>query len=201
MADRAGEPRPGVQLPPLDQPYLDPVARGAGDALAALVLAEEVWVHRRVGTPALLTEEIVRRQVSVDFAVPAALRSALLVGEGQAVVPVALLRKQILRNFDLRNEAEEAVSVLARDHTTLLAGAALLAQASDPVRDLAPELAGRLPRVVRAPAAPRGGPPRAGAPRPAARRRALAGRGARPRPAGGAGGRRGARPSRRGGAR
>src|SRR3954462_1349362 len=68
MADRAGGAPPGVQLPPLDQPYLDAVARGAGDALAALVLAEEAWVHRRVETLDVLSEEIVRRQVSVDFA-------------------------------------------------------------------------------------------------------------------------------------
>ena len=156
MADRAGERRPGVQLPALDQPYLDAVARGAGDALAALVLAEESWVHRRVETLDVLSEEIARRQVSVDFALPDALRPALRVGEGQAVVPVALLRKQILRNFDLRNEAEEAVSVLARDHTALLAGAALLAQASDAVRDLGPGLAGRLLAVVRSPDATSG---------------------------------------------
>ena len=156
MADRAGERRPGVQLPALDQPYLDAVARGAGDALAALVLAEESWVHRRVETLDVLSEEIARRQVSVDFALPDALRPALRVGEGQAVVPVALLRKQILRNFDLRNEAEEAVSVLARDHTGLLTGAALLAQASDAVRDLGPGLAGRLLAVVRSPDATSG---------------------------------------------
>src|SRR3954452_16801637 len=156
MADRAGEPRPGVQLPPLDQPYLDAVARGAGDALAALLLAEEAWVHRRVETLDVLSDEIVRRQMSVDFALPAPLRPALRVGEEQAIVPLALMRKQILRNFDLRNEAEEAVSVLARDHTTLLAGAALLAQASDAVRALAPELAGRLLAVVRSPDAARG---------------------------------------------
>src|SRR4051794_11943313 len=151
MADRAGEPRPGVQLLPLDQPYLDAVARGAGDALAALLLAEEAWVHRRVETLDVPSEEIVRRRVSVDLALPAVLRPALRVGEGQALVPLALLRKQILRNFDLRNEAEEAVPVLARDHTTLLAGAALLAQASDAVRDLGSELAGRLLAVVRSP--------------------------------------------------
>src|SRR6185436_9185926 len=156
MADRAGERRPGVQLPALDQPYLDAVARGAGDALAALVLAEESWVHRRVETLDVLSEEIARRQVSVDFALPDALRPALRVGEGQAVVPVALLRKQILRNFDMRNEAEEAVSVLTRDHTTLLAGAALLAQASDAVRELGPGLAGRLLAVVRSPDATSG---------------------------------------------
>ena len=58
MADRAGEPRPGVQLPAPDQPYLDAVARGAGDALAALVLAEEAWVHRRVETLDVLSEEL-----------------------------------------------------------------------------------------------------------------------------------------------
>ncbi|HWT21865.1 MAG TPA: hypothetical protein VN213_00005, partial [Solirubrobacteraceae bacterium] len=138
-----------MELPALDQPYLDAVARGAGDALAALILAEEAWVHRRVETLDVLSAEIARRQVSVDFAVPAALRPALAVGEGQAIVPLAVLRKQILRHFDLRDEGEEAVPVLARDHTTLLAGAALLAQASDAVPDLGPELAARLLGVVR----------------------------------------------------
>src|SRR3954449_7111596 len=144
MADRAGEPRGGVQLPALNQPYLDAVARGAGDALAALLLAEEAWVHRRVETLDVLSDEIVRRQMSVDFALPAPLRPALRVGEEQAVVPLALMRKQILRNFDLRNEAEEAVPVLARDHTTLLAGAAVLAQGSEAVRAVRAGRGGRV---------------------------------------------------------
>jgi hypothetical protein len=95
--------------------------------------------------------EVGRRQVSVDFTLPAALRPALAVGEGQGIVPLAVLRKQILRNFDMRDEAGEAVPVAARDHTALLAGAALLAQASDAVSALGPELAGRLLAVVRAP--------------------------------------------------
>jgi hypothetical protein len=140
--------RPGAEA--LDRPYLDAIARGAGDALAALVLAEEAWVHRRVETLDILSAELARRQMSVDFAVPSALRPALHVGEAQGLVPLAMLRKQLLRHFDLRDEHDEPVPVVAGDHTALLAGAALLAQASDAVPDLGPELAGRLLDVVRA---------------------------------------------------
>ena len=114
-----------MELPGLDQPYRDAIGRGAGDALAALLLAEEAWVHRRVETLDVVSAEVVRRQVSVDFTLPGPLRPALEVGEGQCLVPLAVLRKQILRHFDLRDEAEEAVPVVARDHTMLLAGAAL----------------------------------------------------------------------------
>jgi hypothetical protein len=140
-----------VDLPGLDQPYHDAIERGAGDALAALLLAEEAWVHRRVETLDVVSAEVVRRQVSVDFALPGPLRAALQVGEGQCLVPLALLRKQILRHFDLRNEAEEPVPVLARDHTMLLAGAALLSQAADALPGLHPALTGLLLDVVRAP--------------------------------------------------
>jgi hypothetical protein len=140
-----------VQLSGLDQPYLDAVARGAGDALAALVLAEEAWVHRRVETLDVVSAEIARRQVSVDFALPEELRTALRLGEGQCLVPVAVLRKEILRHFDLRDERDEVVPVVVRDHTTVLAGAALLSQAGDAVPGLRAETAGRLLDVVRAP--------------------------------------------------
>ena len=119
--------------------------------MAALLLAEETWVHRRVETLDVISAEVVRRQVSVDFTLPGPLRTALSVGEGQCVVPLAVLGKQILRHFDLRDAAEEAVPVVARDHTGLLAGAALLAQAADAVPGLRPELAGRLLAVVQAP--------------------------------------------------
>ena len=108
-------------------------------------------MHRRVETLDVISAEVVRRQVSVDFALPGPLRAALSVGEGQCVVPLAVLGKQILRHFDLRDAAEEAVPVVARDHTALLAGAALLAQAADAVPGLRPELAGRLLAVVQAP--------------------------------------------------
>jgi hypothetical protein len=120
-----------VDVPGLDRPYLDAVARGAGDALAALLLREEAWVHRRVETLDVLSAEFVRRQVSVDFAVPDGLRPALRLAGGQCLVPLAVLRKEILRHFDLRDGADEVVPVLTRDQTMLLAGAALLAKAGD----------------------------------------------------------------------
>ena len=120
----------------------------------------------------LLSAEIVRRQVSVDFALPAALRRALRVGEGQCGRRRSrCCASRSCATSTCANEAEEAVPVLARDHTTLLVGAALLAQASDAV------------------ARPR----RRSSPGGCSRSCARPTRSTRPRAAGGAGGRRGAR--------
>jgi len=96
MADRAGERRPGVQLPALDQPYLDAVARGAGDALAALVLAEESWVHRRVETLDVLSEEIVRPEGTERLALP-----VIVAREREVALKLAVLSPETQRELTI----------------------------------------------------------------------------------------------------
>jgi hypothetical protein len=139
-----------VELPLPSEPYVEAIGRGAGDALAGLLLAQDLWVHRRVETLDVRSTEMMRRQVSLDFTLPAPLRDALRVGV-QWVVPVATLRKQRLRNFDLRDEADQAVPALSRIQNSLLGGAALLSQVSDLLREPPPELVERLLAIVRAP--------------------------------------------------
>lgn len=71
-----------------------------GLATLELLTNEQAWVHRRVETIDLLRRELVRRQVTVEFTVPEHLRDELRVGaEGPWCVPIAILKKQPLRNF------------------------------------------------------------------------------------------------------
>ena len=78
-------------------------------ALACLELLtdEARWIHRRVETIDLLAQELVRRQVSVDFTLPQRLLDDLRIAAGGPwCVPLAILEKRPLRNFDLREDDE-----------------------------------------------------------------------------------------------
>jgi hypothetical protein len=78
-------------------------------ALACLELLtnEPRWIHRRVETIDLLAQELVRRQVSVDLTLPESLHDDLRIGAGGPwCVPIAILQKRPLRNFDLRENDE-----------------------------------------------------------------------------------------------
>jgi hypothetical protein len=102
------------------------LASAAGPACFVLLGAEREWVHRRVEQVDLLTTELVRREVSVDFTVPEPLRALLaLPGTSQAVVPLATVRKVVLRRLDLRDEDGRAVPVLGRAHNALVAREAM----------------------------------------------------------------------------
>lgn len=109
--------------------YAALVARGAGDALADLVLHQAGWIHRRVETIDVLSAEIASRRVSVDLTVPAELLDSLRLPGGECLVPVATLRKAKLRNFDARAEDRAALPVVTRRDTALLASAAVASQA------------------------------------------------------------------------
>ncbi len=102
------------------------LAERAGPACFELLGAERAWVHRRVEQVDLLTTELVRRDVSVDFTVPRPLRERLaLPGTAQSVVPLATVRKVVLRRFDVRDEDGRAVPVLGRAHNALVAREAM----------------------------------------------------------------------------
>jgi hypothetical protein len=129
-------------------------AATVGAAFVPLVLAPAAWTHRRVETVDVLTFEIVRRRMSVDFTVPAELRDQLAIrGMDQSLVPLATLRKQPLRHFDLRDEGGRAVPVLGREHNGTLAWAVLLWAASnvENVDELSPDIVGRLGLIANAP--------------------------------------------------
>jgi hypothetical protein len=69
-------------------------------AYGALVENQNKWVHRRVESIEIVDERIVRRRISVDFT-PAALPGL----PRAKFAPIALLSKQVLSRFDLRDEA------------------------------------------------------------------------------------------------
>jgi hypothetical protein len=109
-------------------------------ALACLQLLSEEsrWIHRRVETVDLLAQELVRRQVSVDFTLPEPLLGDLRIGDdGPWCVPIAILEKRPLRNFDLREHDEWRPILGASSGGPIAAGvvtaAARLAVAPDPL--------------------------------------------------------------------
>ncbi len=122
-------------------------------ALACLQLLsdEPRWIHRRVETVDLLAQELVHRQVSVDFTLPAPLYDDLRIGPaGPWCAPIAVLEKRPLRNFDLREHDEWRSILGASSGGPIAAGvvtaAAQLAVAPD---TLDPDVAGLLERIAR----------------------------------------------------
>jgi len=100
-------------------------------ALACLqLLSDEArWIHRRVETVDLLAQELVRRQVTVEFTLPEPLLDELRIGaDGPWCVPIAILEKQPLRHFDLL-EDDEWRPILGREHNGPIASALVLAAA------------------------------------------------------------------------
>jgi hypothetical protein len=87
---------------------------------AALLTRQAAWRHRRVETITVLSHEQVRRSVSVDFTVPAEHRADLRLSEHEWIVPLALLAKRPLVNFDLRSEDESSVPLLRSEETQVV---------------------------------------------------------------------------------
>src|SRR4051794_32620151 len=66
------------------------------------------WINRRVERIELVDDETIRRQVSVDFTLP-----AWLADDGATVyVPVAVLRRRALTNFDVWQEDARTLPIL-----------------------------------------------------------------------------------------
>ena len=90
-------------------------------AAEALLRHQGMWRHRRVETLTVLSHEQVRRAVSVDFTVPGEYREDLQFSDaGEGVVPLALLAKQPLVHFDLRNEEGHSVPLLTSRQNALI---------------------------------------------------------------------------------
>src|SRR5689334_14832129 len=88
---------------------------------AALLTRQAAWRHRRVETITVLSHEQVRRSVSVDFTVPAEHREDLRLSASEWIVPLALLAKRPLANFDLRMEDAGTVPLLRSEETQVVA--------------------------------------------------------------------------------
>jgi hypothetical protein len=86
-----------------------------GYACYGLLLSENRWVHRRGETISILSHEFAHRSVSVDFTVPEVFHPLLRLPRRQEwLVPIGVLRKHPLRNFDLRDEAGASVPLVER---------------------------------------------------------------------------------------
>ncbi|HEV3400546.1 MAG TPA: hypothetical protein VG078_01895 [Acidimicrobiales bacterium] len=90
------------------------------------------WVHRRVETVSFRDDRWAVRRVSVDLTVPSDQGGAFGDGDGMLVPLTFLRQRQVLRNFDCRDGAGNALPVLtraenARVHRDMLLEAAWLA--------------------------------------------------------------------------
>lgn len=122
-----------------------------GLACLQLLSDEPRWIHRRVETVDLLTQELVRRQISVDFTLPEPLLDDLRIGDdGPWCAPIAILEKRPLRNFDLR-EHDESRSILGASTGGPIAAAVVTAAAQLAIapHTLDPDVASLLTRIAR----------------------------------------------------
>jgi len=87
---------------------------------AALLTRQAAWRHRRVESISVLSHEVIRRSVSVDFTVPREHRDELSLGDGQWIVPLAVLDKRMLVHFDLMGENRYALPLMRSDEVQLV---------------------------------------------------------------------------------
>src|SRR5262249_23446535 len=79
-----------------------------------------LWVHRRVETMHLIDSRTIRRRVSVDLSVP---DIAPLISDtrSRVLLPITLLEKRVMTNFDARDEDMRPVPVLTTEQNGRLA--------------------------------------------------------------------------------
>ena len=132
-ADASGPPR---RLSRVVQPTPDFVE--AGSACAELIANPKTWINRRVETVEMLSREETRRRVSIDFTLSERQRAKLTTRHG-LTVPISVLTKRPLRNFDLRDEDEGARPILGSADNRELALIALVRAARDALGDPPPD--------------------------------------------------------------
>jgi hypothetical protein len=86
--------------------------RECGLRLLGLVLSSAAWVHRRVESVSFRDHRTVRRRVSVDFSVPEVAPFLTINRTDYRLVPITIMRRKSLINFDLRDEADRSVPLL-----------------------------------------------------------------------------------------
>lgn len=85
------------------------------------------WVHRRVEQIEFLDDRSVRRKVSVDIELPSNEPEREVAGKPMDLVPLALLRKEPLVGFDLRDENGGTVPLLTRQQNAFVSWSLLAA--------------------------------------------------------------------------
>jgi hypothetical protein len=110
----------------------DPRIALAGAELLALIRDWPAWTHRRVEHVTFLEEDLVRRRISVDLTVPGRAPAGWggVGGPGSRLLPLGLLRKGRLAQFDLRREGGEAVPLATSTQNGPLSVEVLAAAAS-----------------------------------------------------------------------
>ena len=119
--------------------HLDPLC---GAALAESTLGKHAWMFRKVDSVRLMEGQVGRRRISMDVLPPPDPRMAYVPGErrhpsidavqGSVMVPLALMKKQPLRNFDVRAADGRPLSVLGRMENAQLAASAFLSETTVP---------------------------------------------------------------------
>jgi hypothetical protein len=91
-----------------------------------------LWIHRRVESVTFVDDTTVRRQMSIDFTLPTQLGFLRPPSGSDAVfVPLALLKKRKLKNFDVWDEAGKKLPVLTTRENGEIAGCYLVAFATE----------------------------------------------------------------------
>jgi hypothetical protein len=98
-----------------------------------LLLQPKHWINRKVETIEFVDDRRVRRHVSVDFTLPdlEGLPVQAASGRPLAFVPLVQLRKQVLRRFDIFDEAGAAVPMLTAQQNGRIARRLLRQLAGD----------------------------------------------------------------------
>jgi hypothetical protein len=104
-------------------------ATALGRIAATLLFDEPSWVHRRKETVRILDDTWFRRQISVDYEIPANVASHRTSRDGAPLyaVPMTLMRKSPPEyvNFDMRDQANAATALMTREQNALISLEAL----------------------------------------------------------------------------
>lgn len=98
-------------------------ANELGRAVAVMLATQQHWIHRRVETIEFLDVSRIRRRMSMDFVVPS---TDLLFADEMATIPLAVLAKRNLENFDIRDEQGCPLPILGKDENGPVAIEALV---------------------------------------------------------------------------
>jgi hypothetical protein len=112
---------------------LDSVIHVVAATTVPLLLQPRSWINRKVETIEFVHDRRVRRHVSVDFTLPDLEGLPVTAASGQSIafVPLAQLRKQVLRSFDIVDEAGVAVPMLTAEQNERIARELLRQLAGD----------------------------------------------------------------------